>query len=266
MELTSNVVEYQMDSGVAWVKLASPKTGNALNATLISQLSQSIQQAIADPSCRVIVISALGSDFCKGLQFEEAVINQNSPNPKSFDIFLDCLNLISRASQVTIACVEGNVTGGGVGLVAACDLVLAKEDVVFMLPEVIVGMIPALISPFILRRLPLARLRYITLSARGIPAIEAQVFGLVDEVVTEEISHSLNRQIQRLFRASPLAIAESKKYFEQLDSLALPQQKEIARERIKTWLQQPDIVEEIKNFAEGFSPAWFQKYKGKIHV
>jgi enoyl-CoA hydratase/carnithine racemase len=266
MELISKLVEYQMNSGVAEITLTAPQSGNSLNAVLISQLSKYIIQATTDASCRVIILSAHGSDFCKGLDLEGVFANGGSPNLEVFKMLLDCLILIHNSSKPTIACIEGNVTGGGVGLVAACDLVLATENVVFMLSEVIVGMIPALIAPFLLRRLTPARLSYMTLSSRGIPAKEAHIFGLVDEVTTDGMTQTLNRQLQRLFRSSPQALAESKQYFHQLDSGYLHQQTEIAQNQIISWLEKPEITEGIRTFTEGFSPPWFEKYKGKSNV
>ncbi|NQE34727.1 enoyl-CoA hydratase/isomerase family protein [Microcoleus asticus] len=266
MELTSKAVEYQLDSGVAWIKLASPRSGNALNSALISQLSLSLEEAINDESCRVITISAIGSDFCKGLDLEEAFATGGLPDQEFFKMFLDCLTLIHSSSRPVIACVEGNVTGGGVGLVAACDMVLASNNAVFMLSEALVGMIPAMIAPFLLRRLTPARLRYMALSTRGIPAPEAQIFGLVDEVASEGMSQTLNRQLQRLFCCSPEAIAQSKQYFEQLHSVDLHRQTEIALNQLMSWLKQPEVIEGIEIFTEGFSPPWFQKYKGQSHV
>lgn len=266
MELTSKAVEYQLDSGVAWIKLASPRSGNALNAALISQLSRSLEEAINDESCRVITITATGSDFCKGLDLEEAFAKNGLPDEEFFKMLVDCLTLIYSSSRPVIACVEGNVTAGGVGLVAACDIVLASNNAVFMLSEVILGMIPTLIAPFLLRRLTPARLRYMTLSSRRIPAPEAHIFGLVDEVATEGMSQTLNRQLQRLFCCSPHAIAQSKQYFDQLHSVDLHRQTEIALNQKMSWLKQPEVIEGIQTFAEGFSPPWFQKYKGQTHV
>ena len=266
MELNSETIEYQLDSGVAWIKLASPRSGNALNVALISQLSQAIQDAINDESCRVITISATGSDFCKGLDLEEAFAKGGLPDQEFFKMLVDCLTLIYTSSHPVIACVEGNVTGGGVGLVAACDIVLASNNAVFMLSEAIIGMIPALIAPFLLRRLTPARLSYMTLSSRGIPAPEAQIFGLVDEVATEGMTQVLNRQLQRLFCCSPHAIAQSKQYFEQLHSQDLHRQTEIALNQLMSWLKQPEVIVGIRTFTEGLSPPWFQKYKGQSHV
>lgn len=262
----SKVVEYQISSGVAEITLSSPENGNALNLSLLKQLSQCVKQAIVDESCRVIVISAVGADFCKGLDLECTFAQDGGSHPELFKTLRDCLTLIYSSSKPVIACVEGNVTAGGVGLVAACDLVLATENVVFMVSEVILGLIPAVIAPFILRRLTPARLRYMTLSTRGINALEAREFGLVDEVATAGMSLTLDRQLQRLFRSCPRAIAQSKLYLEQLEANDLREQTDIALNQIISWLEQPHIVEAVRTFTEGFSPPWFQKYKGKKNI
>jgi methylglutaconyl-CoA hydratase/polyketide biosynthesis enoyl-CoA hydratase PksH len=266
MELITQAVRHEIISGVAHITLSSPKSGNALSISLLEHLTQSLKEAEADDSCRVILLQAEGDDFCKGLNLEAAFTKGDKLDLAICQKFLNCLALICTSRKPVIAFVEGNVTGGGVGLVAACDLVIASEHTVFMLPEVLVGMIPALIVPFLLRRMTLGRVKYMTLSTRGIPASEAQVFGLVDEVARDEIAHTLNKQLQRLFRASPHALAESKRYCERLQAEELNQQLEIALDQLSSWLDQPDVVGGIRAFAEGFSPPWFQKYRGDKNV
>ena len=145
-------------------------------------------------------------------------------------------------------------------LVAACDLVLATSDASFMLSEVIVGLIPALIAPFLRRRLSSARVRYMTLSSRAINADEAWQFGLVDEVAKEGMMRALDRQLKRLFRSNPSALAESKRYFAELDGTTLERQVEIALKHATSWLSQPEVVEGMQSFVDGFSPPWWQKY------
>ena len=194
---------------------------------------------------------ALGDTLPNGGPPELALFNHT---------FIDCLTLIARSSRPVIACVEGKVTGGGLGLVAACDLVLATSNASFMLSEVIVGLIPALIAPFLRRRLSSARVRYMTLSSRAINADEAWQFGLVDEVAKEGMMRALDRQLKRLFRSNPSALAESKRYFAELDGTTLERQVEIALKHATSWLSQPEVVEGMQSFVDGFSPPWWQKY------
>ncbi|TBR56980.1 hypothetical protein B4U84_26470 [Westiellopsis prolifica IICB1] len=258
----SKPIKYELTSGVAWITLAAPQLGNTINCKSVFYLNQFLQQATTDESCRVIIISAEGSDFCKGFDLETSWIDGHEKS-ELCTMFLDCLSLIHSSSRPVIASIEGNVTAGGVGLVAACDLVLANENVGFMLSEVIVGMIPALIAPFLLRRLSPARLKYMALSTCSITTSEAKEIGLVDEVVAVgEMTQQLNQQLKRLFRASPQAIAETKRYLEKLEFKKFPLQKKFAIHQLISWLEQPEVVAGIQTFAQGFTPPWFQKYKG----
>ena len=259
-------IRYEADAGVASIRLAMPNSGNALSTSLLAGPRHCLTQAMTDESCRVITISAEGPDFCKGLDLEEAFANGRHPDPGFLKTFLDCAMLICDSSRPVIASVEGNVTGGGIGLVAACDLVLATQNVTFMLSEVLVGMIPALITPFLLRRMASARIGYLTLSTRGINAQEAHVFGLVDEIAEDEMENTLHRQLQRLLRSSPSALAASKRYFNRFGSGDLQRQTEIAIKESLAWVERLEVIEGVRTFCEGFSPPWFHKHRRRRHV
>ncbi|MEM7127322.1 MAG: enoyl-CoA hydratase/isomerase family protein [Chloroflexota bacterium] len=281
----ANPVHVEYDASVAWLTLAEPETGNALNTAMIGALRQALLEANSEANCRVVVLQAQGPDFCKGLDLEWAAMDNRQLGQGFLHDVADCLATISQLDKPVIAWVEGAVSGGGVGLVAACDLVLASAKATFILPEVIIGMIPALISPFLLRRMSLARLRYLTLSSRSLQADEAKEFGLVDEVESkatgdvaigkntssentssEDASslHSiLSTQIQRLFRSSPAAVAESKRYFLKLEQANFSEQTVLAADQIEAWLAQPAVSEALQEFAEGFTPEWWAKYRPK---
>lgn len=260
--MVSESIRYQTHAGVSYITLSSPQTGNALSVPMIESLHRALSQASADETCRVVVIEAAGQVFCTGMDFQSALAAGPHPDLGACKIFQQCLHLICQSSRPVIARVEGDVTAGGLGLIAACDLVIASERVIFMLSEAIVGMIPALITPFLLRRLPMSRIRYMTLSTSGVRAKEARVFGLVDEVVAaDDMETAVNRQLKRLLRASPHALAESKRYFARLESADLEQQSALALTQLDSWLEQAEVAEGIRAFAEGFAPAWFQKYE-----
>lgn len=257
-------IQVSAREGVASITLSSPERGNALTPELVAALTQAIEEAERDTACRVIVLSAVGASFCQGADFNALFTPEGKPNPAYPELFLRCLLTVRKASRPVIACVDGRVTGGGVGLVAACDLVIAAPTATFVLPEVLVGMIPALITPFLLRRLQPAHVRALTLSARSIGALEAQRLGLVDEVGEEGLERAVKSQVERLFRASPAALQESKAYFERLQGDVMREQTDLAVQRLLGWLGRADVAEGIRSYAEGFSPPWFQKHKGTV--
>lgn len=262
-----STVDYCLDDSVAWIKLIDIERGNPLNRSSLTALKAALEKAQGDSNCRTIVLSHSGDSFCSGMDFEAVFSPDLKLDTQSLRIFQDCLFLLKNSLQPVICCVRGNVTGGGLGLVAACDLVLASYGSRFMLSEVVVGMVPALITPFLKLRLSRSQIQYLTISSKGVLAADAKSLGLIDEIVAPgELTGVLKAQLQRLMRSSPEAIAASKLYFSTLMAENLQQESEMAMECLLTWFQQPGIAEAIRDFGEGFSPPWFKKYRGDLHV
>jgi methylglutaconyl-CoA hydratase/polyketide biosynthesis enoyl-CoA hydratase PksH len=253
----TETVRCEIEPGIARITLAAAQSGNALNADSLHALREALAQAEGDEGCRTIVLSAEGSDFCSGLDLTTALAEPAGRDPRIFQDFIDCLMTIRRSSRPVIASISGNVKGGGVGLAAACDLVIAGEGATFMLPEVVIGMIPALIAPFLLTRLTLAQIRYMTLSSRSFTAKEANTLGLVDEVASGGLVSTTKRQIRRILRSSPQALTQSKRYFERLDSQDLNRHTAMAKAELESWVKCPEVLNGLRAFAEGFSPPWF---------
>lgn len=259
MIASENLVRCTVTDGIASLTLCFPGSGNALNAPLVERLSGLFRQVTREPSCRVVVIRAEGPHFCRGLDIAATFADGRRPERRFLRDVFDCFAMFCTAEQPVIAAVDGEVTGGGVGLVAACDLVIATPRASFQLPEVVVGMIPALIAPYLLRRVTPGRLRYMALSSRRIGGAEAHAWGLVDELVEPTLEPALDRQMKRLLRSSPRAIGESKKYFDALASFDIDRHRETAVDRLSSWLDNDDVVDSVRQFASGLAPPWFQR-------
>ncbi len=259
-------VRFALIDGVCFVTLVAAANGNAINFDLIDGLERALDAAESDPACRAMVISAEGPSFCRGLDLEAFFVHGNLPERDRLRRLPACLARIRGSRVPVIACVDGEATGGGVGLVAACDLVLATMSARFMLSEAIVGLVPATIVPFLLLRIGPARLRSMTLSTRGIPASEAHSYGLVDELVEERLEQTLRLQLQRIFRSAPHALTETKRYYDRLSAADLQQQIEVGLDQFTSWLARDEVAEGVRLFGEGFAPPWFAKYKGRMDV
>lgn len=258
-------VRFHISDGVCFVTLTAAPNGNAINFALIAGLEAALTAVESDRDCRVLVISAEGPSFCRGLDLEAFFVHGSLPERDQLRRLPACLARIRQARVPVIACVAGDVIGGGVGLVAACDLVLATSAARFMLSEAIVGLVPATIVPFLLPRIGAARLRYMTLSTRGIPAAEAHSYGLVDELV-EQFEQPLRAQLQRIFRSAPHALAEAKHAYDQISAPDLQQQIEAGLDQLIAWLARDEVAEGVRLFGEGFAPPWFAKYQGHLDV
>lgn len=232
MELTA--LSLDLSGGVARLTLTSPETGNALDERLIDGLYSALNQAVKDPTVRVLVLRGEGPSFCAGMA-RELAYQDGQPNRAAIARFEHCLSLLAECPLPTLALVETVAAGGGVGLAAACDLVLAGPEAKFSLPEARFGLIPATIAPYLLRRLPPARLRALALSMRAIGPEEAFTIGLVDEVLTVPVEAGLERRLKDLLKAMPEALTAIKALVESPDAPGR------GGDRLAAWLDRPDV-------------------------
>lgn len=247
-------VRYTVDAGIVRLVLCSATTDNAMDAALIDGLRQGLGRASEVSDCRGILIEAEGPATCSGLSLD--LLLERRPPRRFIESIGACLLAIAKAPVPVVAVADGAVTGGGVGLVAACDVVIASGDATFTLSELIVGMIPALNTPFLLRRIGSGATRGLALSCRKITAHDAHVIGLVDEV-TDDVAAARTAQLTRLRRTSPAAAAAYKDHLAASTDAALADQLADAVDTLDRWFDKPGVFEALRTFAEGFSPPWF---------
>lgn len=153
----------------------------------------------------VVVLRGGERTFCKGLALAEVANASREALHAAVHGFADVLLKLRALPGPTVALVEGSARGGGVGLAAACDVVLAGRDASFSLPEAVFGLTPAIITPFVVERIGPRRLRYLALSCKSIDASTAQRDGLVDQTAPSQIDATLRRLVRVLARVGPVA-------------------------------------------------------------
>jgi enoyl-CoA hydratase/carnithine racemase len=237
--------------GVARVTLAGAE-GNALDRELLESLEAALLTVTQDRACRAIVISGGPSYFSSGLRLETAELPSDDDLARRF---VRCLLCLCEAKQPVVAAITGQVLGGGVGLAAACDLVLATPTCRFVLPEAVLGLVPELIAPFVLRRLSPARLRYLSLSGRAVSGPEARELGLIDQLVEADLERALAIQLRRLQRSSPSALADAKQLGHDGGALRAEAERAITRQMAR--LARPGALDGVKAAASGVRPPWF---------
>lgn len=212
MEFTT--LQIGIEKNVARVALNRPEVRNALNAMMIHELTEAIDWLDAREDIHVIEICGNGKSFCAG-----ADINYMKDIAKyGYAQNLDDANKLSKLFKTiyfcntpVIALVHGHVIGGGNGIIAACDVVLAENDTVFAFSEVKLGLTPATISPFVIARCGETMARDTMLSGRKFTAEEALKFNLVNYVGTmEELNKRLDFYTEQYLSASPAAIRDCK--------------------------------------------------------
>ena len=194
---------------VATLWMDRPAVFNAFNEQLIAELAAACAELDADASVRVVVLAGRGRHFSAGADLNwmrRAADSTEADNLADSRKFAAMLRTLANLSKPTIARVQGAALGGGTGLAAACDMAIAADDASFATSEVKFGIIPAVISPYVLRAIgPRHALRYFQ-SAERFNAAEAKAMGLVNEVVAlDELDAAVDRLAQALLACGPQA-------------------------------------------------------------
>ena len=203
------------DGALATVWLNRPDVRNAFNETTIAELTSAFNVLDADSTVRAVVLAARGSAFCCGADLnwmKKMAGYSRDENLADAAGLAAMLRAIHDCAKPVVARVQGDCYAGGMGLVAASDIVVAAEGAHFCLSEVKLGLIPATISPYVIRAMgPQAARRYF-LTAERFTAAEAGRLGLVHEVVaTDALDATVQALVSALVAASPNAVAEAKR-------------------------------------------------------
>ena len=203
-----------IEKNVARVALNRPEMRNAMNALMIKELTEAVEWLDTRDDILVIELCGNGKSFCAGadINYMKEMANYGYiQNLEDAQRLSKLFQTIYFCNTPVIALVHGHVIGGGNGIIAACDVVLAENDTVFAFSEVKLGLTPATISPFIIARCGEAMARDTMLSGRKFTAEEALKFNLVNFVGTmEEINKRLDFYTEHYLAASPAAIRDCK--------------------------------------------------------
>jgi len=222
----------------------------SLTASSLRTLERALETVTASPARVVCMRGASEAVFCGGLALdsaEAAVL----PDMREFAALLDRLLNMNRP---VLAIVDGAALGGGVGLAAACDWVVATERATFGLPELLWGLVPAVIWPVVTERMPPRAAKSWVLTAHTRPAQEALAHGLVDEIVPGVPSPQIARRVRSLARIEPGALVRFRQWAResrrlQLDD-ALPEGARITADM----LTHPVVLERLAAFRRGEAP------------
>ena len=203
-----------VENGIARVTLNRPDVHNALDDVLIGDLLASLEKIAADRAVRLVVLTGQGASFCAGgdlawmRRTADYTYEQNLADAMTLARLLHTLHTMP---QPTVALVNGPAYGGGVGVVACCDIAVAADTAKFSLSEVRLGLIPATISPYVVRKIGESNARRYFLTAEVFEATDAQRIGLVHEVVAAaDIDKGAQYFVKRLREGGPAAQGAAK--------------------------------------------------------
>jgi methylglutaconyl-CoA hydratase len=249
------VVGVEQANGVARLLLDSPSNRNALSVQLRTELSEALQAAIADSEVRCIVLSHNGSVFCSGADLKEAA---SGPPPPGVPTVPQLLVDIWRSPKPVIAALGGAARAGGLGLVAACDVVICSENVTFACTEVRLGVVPAVISAVMLPRMSPAAVHQLYLTGLPMSAQWACTAGLVDIVADpERLDEEVRRVTDAFALAAPGALAATKALTRNAAAIAALQAELAELEVLSArYFASDEGREGLAAFAEKRSPSW----------
>jgi methylglutaconyl-CoA hydratase len=199
---------------VTTVTLNRPAVRNAFNEDLIRDLSEWAASVRADGSVRVVVLRGAGPSFCAGADLQwmsKMAAYSREENIADATQAASMFLALDRLPVPVIGRVHGAALGGGAGLAAVCDVVVAADDAMFGFTEVVLGILPAMISPYVVAKIGLSAAREWCLSGARFSAARAKEMGLVHEVVAgERLDLTVDRHVQQFLKAAPSAIAATK--------------------------------------------------------
>ncbi|WP_042390654.1 enoyl-CoA hydratase family protein [Streptacidiphilus melanogenes] len=201
------LVRYAVDRGIATLTLDSPANRNALSSRLVAELEQGLAEAGKDPAVRAVVLTHTGGTFCSGADLSEATGGDPTANPRRL---VTAMRSLVESPKPVVAVIDGHARAGGLGLLGACDIVLAGPASTFAFTEVRLGLAPAVISLPLLPRLdPRGASRWY-LTGSVFKTGEAQRIGLVTEAA-ENPQEALTEILEAFRKASPQGLAETKR-------------------------------------------------------
>ena len=209
--MPDSTVTLAMDGGIARVTLARPDVRNAFNTDVIRELHATFTRLSDDPDVRAVVLAGEGKVFCGGADINwmraslELSVEQNVADAERMS---EMYRAIDRCSKPVIARIHGAALGGGAGLAAVCDIAIASDDALFGFTETKLGIIPAVISPFVLAKIGVSYARALFLTGERFGAERARSIGLIHEVVpAANLDAAVERVLGELRTAGPSAVA-----------------------------------------------------------
>ena len=249
------------DSGVVRLTLNRPEVRNAFDDRMIRELTARFEEVGRDGAARVVVLTGAGEAFSAGGDMNWMRRSAGWSEEENFEDargLARTLLALDRLPKPTVALVNGAAFGGGVGLVACCDVAIAADKAVFSLSEIKLGLIPSTIGPYVLAAMGPRYMRRYALSGERISAAEAARIGLVHEVVPAVyLENAGEKVVGRLLEGGPEAQGEMKRFIEELRALPPgPELVDLTARSIARRRASPEGHEGLSAFLEKRRPAW----------
>ncbi len=259
ISLTSTI-SVLCENRVTIVTLNRPEVHNAFDDRMIAELTETFARVSLDPSVRAILLRGAGKSFCAGADLnwmQRMASYSQEENVADARGLQQMFAAIANCPQATLAVVHGAAIGGGVGLAAVCDITIAAQEATFALSEVRLGLIPAVIAPYVVEKIGIGAARSLFLSGERFGASEALRLGLVQQVTpAEDLESTLQQKLTLLRSAGPASVAAAKRLLKTIAGQTLEEAAETTIECIAALRVSAEGQEGLKAFLEKRKPNW----------
>lgn len=260
MTTSFETLELAREGTVLHLRLNRPDVRNAFDGRVVRELAAAFAMADGDASLRVVVLSGNGKSFCAGADLawmQQQARASAAANEAGAREMAGTFLAIARCRKPVVARVHGHALGGGTGLTAAADIAIAAEDAQFGLTEVKLGIVPAVISPFVLQKIGTGRARRLFLTGERFDGREAARIGLVSEACpVAELDARVAKVVGELQTAGPAAVASAKELIRTVSPLSLEEALPVTTQ----WIAELRATDEAKDgmaaFLEKRKPRW----------
>lgn len=258
---TYTTIQAHVDArGVATLTLARPEVQNAMNGQMYDEAREALRLFAADPAVRVLVLTNLGKTFCAGGDFKYQQSQADKPrDERIFEAQKLALWLreLDTFPKLLIGRINGAAYAGGIGLVSTCDIAFGLVDAGFAVTEARIGMIPGMISPYVVKRIGEANARRLFLNARPFKGNEAVGYGLLTQAFApDELDAAVEREVDLALRCAPTAVAEIKRLIRYVDRHGFDDNFIYTVDRVVDMWGWSDAAEGMQSFFEKRLPRW----------
>lgn len=246
--------------GVARLTLARPEKHNALDATMIAEITDAARDLATDATVRVVVLAAEGRSFCAGGDLgwmREQMEADAATREGQARALAGMLAALDGLPMPLLGAVQGPAYGGGVGLLSVCDIAVGVEGAGFAMTEVRLGIIPATIGPYVLARIGAPAARRLMLSARRLRSEEALGLGLLSRVVPADgLDAAIEEEVAALLACAPGAVADAKRLIRDLAGPVGPKAIDRSIQALVARWETEEAQAGIRAFFEKTPPPW----------
>ncbi len=250
------------DGAVAHLTLNRPTVRNAFNEVLVAELTAWAREAATSPDLRCVVISGAGTVFCAGADLAwmaRVSAFSAADNRRDATASAEMFAALDRLPMAVIGRVHGAALGGGAGLASICDVVVAEADTVFGFTETKLGLIAAVISPYVTLKIGQSAARHLFVTGAKFSATHAREIGLVHAVVADaDLDERVAQYVREILSAGPGAIAEVKTLLRNIANQPLASVAAMTAEALSTRRESPEGQEGLSAFLEKRKPSWSQ--------